>query len=95
MDQLSPAQSEAIAEALKSGRKVAAVKLYREFTGKGLAESKESVEQNRKTARYPGIIEHFEISHSERPGPGANGTHTGKADLGPLRDSGQKEDRGN
>ena len=53
MDQLSPAQSEAIAEALKSGRKVAAVKLYREFTGKGLAESKESVEQIGKRLGIP------------------------------------------
>jgi len=42
---LSPEQFRTILEAMRQGRKIEAVKLYREATGAGLAESKDAVER--------------------------------------------------
>lgn len=43
-DEVSPEQNEAICQAIYAGRKIEAIKLYREATGKGLKESKEFIE---------------------------------------------------
>ncbi|MBI5395245.1 MAG: ribosomal protein L7/L12 [Verrucomicrobia bacterium] len=42
---LTPQQTDAIIDALYGGRKIEAIKLYREATGAGLAESKGFVEK--------------------------------------------------
>ncbi len=41
---LTEPQTEAIADALAAGQKIQAIKLYREYTGKGLKEAKDFVE---------------------------------------------------
>ena len=52
-DHLSQQEVEAIGDALASGKKIEAIKIYREATGKGLKESKESIE-----ALIPKLKEH-------------------------------------
>jgi ribosomal protein L7/L12 len=42
--ELTPDQVEAISEALASGNKLKAIKLYREVSGKGLKESKDFID---------------------------------------------------
>lgn len=41
---LTQPQANAVADALASGQKIQAIKLYREYSGKGLAEAKDAVE---------------------------------------------------
>lgn len=43
-DKLTDEQAAQIGDALACGQKIAAIKLYREFTNKGLAESKDFIE---------------------------------------------------
>ena len=43
-EDLTPQQVEEIAEQLAAGRKIQAIKLYREATGKGLAEAKQFID---------------------------------------------------
>lgn len=43
-DEPSPEEVQQIADALASGRKIEAIKMYREATGAGLAEAKDFVE---------------------------------------------------
>jgi hypothetical protein len=43
-DRLTDEQAAQIGDALARGEKITAIKLYREFTNKGLAESKEFIE---------------------------------------------------
>ncbi len=43
-DQINSEQRSKIEEALSSGSKISAIKIYREFTNKGLKESKEYVD---------------------------------------------------
>ncbi len=43
-DKLTDEQAAQIGDALARGEKITAIKLYREFTGKGLAESKDFIE---------------------------------------------------
>ena len=43
-EHLTPAQATEIETALAQGQKIAAIKLYREFTGAGLKEAKEAIE---------------------------------------------------
>jgi len=43
-DQLTDEQMDQVMEALEAGRKIDAIKIYREATGKGLKDSKEFVE---------------------------------------------------
>ncbi len=45
VDQINVDQRNGIKELLASGKKIEAIKLYREFTGKGLKESKEYVDE--------------------------------------------------
>ena len=45
MADLSPGQREQVERALAAGRKIEAIKLYREFTGLGLAEAKDAVDR--------------------------------------------------
>lgn len=42
---MNPQQNDAIIDALYAGRKIEAIKLYRETTGTGLAEAKDFVEK--------------------------------------------------
>ncbi len=44
-EQPSQQEIEAISDALASGRKIEAIKIYREATGKGLKEAKEFIEE--------------------------------------------------
>jgi len=46
-----PMMSPKIQEALRSGNKIEAIKLYREVTGLGLAEAKEAIERGGKFLR--------------------------------------------
>ena len=52
---LTDAQLNAIADALRAGNKIQAVKLYREATGLGLKESKDEIEaiQDRLREKFP------------------------------------------
>jgi ribosomal protein L7/L12 len=43
-DQLTREETEAIASALAEGRKIEAIKIYREATGKGLKEAKDFID---------------------------------------------------
>ena len=43
-EQLTQQQTETIADALAGGRKIEAIKLYREYSGNGLTEAKDFVE---------------------------------------------------
>ena len=43
-DELTPEQADEIANALADGRKIEAIKLYREATGKRLSEAKQFIE---------------------------------------------------
>ena len=52
-EQPSEEQIEAITDALASGKKIEAIKIYRESTGKGLKEAKEFVD-----ALIPKLVEH-------------------------------------
>lgn len=63
-EDLSKAEQDKIEEALAAGRKIDAVKLYREATGKGLKESKEAVEALGKelSARDPERFEKAVVS---------------------------------
>ncbi len=54
-DSISPETLAAIRSALARGNKIEAVKLYREATGLGLAESKEAVEQMERNG-VPGTV---------------------------------------
>lgn len=49
---LTPEQNQKISDALASGRKIEAIKLYRQATGAGLKEAKEAIE-----ALLPKLIE--------------------------------------
>jgi len=53
--EISPENMAALTEALLQGRKIPAIKLYREVTGLGLKESKEDVEAMEASlrARFP------------------------------------------
>jgi ribosomal protein L7/L12 len=44
-DELDDEQIQQVADALASGRKIPAIKLYREFTGKGLSEAKKFIDE--------------------------------------------------
>ena len=44
-EQLSDEQLEQVADALANGNKIQSIKLYRAFTGKGLAEAKEFIDE--------------------------------------------------
>jgi len=62
-DQLTPGQFDQIVDALADGRKIAAVKIYRQATGKGLKESKDFVEalipklKEQNPEKYAGLSE--------------------------------------
>ena len=45
MSEMNDSQRQAIIEAIEAGRKIEAIKLYREATGLGLKESKEFIDQ--------------------------------------------------
>jgi len=51
-DQLTPEQTQQIADTLTSGRKIEAIKLYRDATGKGLKDAKDFID-----ALIPKLIE--------------------------------------
>ncbi len=60
-DQLSREQFDEIEKALESGNKIEAIKLYRKFSGLGLKESKEFVEEHIRglVERNPKKYEHL------------------------------------
>jgi ribosomal protein L7/L12 len=65
---LTPEQFAAVRSALARGAKIEAVKLYREATGLGLAESKEAVEQLEGTLG-PEVADSSRLLTSPRPVP--------------------------
>jgi ribosomal protein L7/L12 len=44
-DELDDEQIQQVTDALAGGKKIQAIKIYREFTGKGLAEAKDFIDQ--------------------------------------------------
>ena len=65
MPSLTDAQTNAIADALRAGNKIQAVKLHREATGFGLKESKDEVE-----AIEAGLREKFPDQFPAKPAAG-------------------------
>jgi ribosomal protein L7/L12 len=58
IDELSEEQLEKMAEALGSGRRIEAIKIYREATGKGLKEAKDYIDSlvNQLAEKDPEIL---------------------------------------
>ncbi len=67
-EELSPDQMDRITDALAGGRKIEAIKIYREATGKGLKESKDFLD-----ALAPRLREQDPQMHAQPPAAGSGG----------------------
>jgi hypothetical protein len=83
---ISPEDLKDIEDSIFAGRKIEAIKLYRKYSGLGLKEAKDAVEETEKKLRAesPGkfLLDEVEQGKHQRSNPSVPGVQVGKGCFG-------------